>query len=138
MFLFFTVISVWYYLIFGWKAFDHPFVWGNLAAWRDILSSPTMFRLFFIWFISFPLGLILITIRTQARFRMFTRPRSPRAARSKVNFLMAVDIPLVVAGILLVVYGGVERQLNPLFLGIIFIIGLLLHLAEQWLWAYFS
>ena len=134
MFLILTVLTVWYYLIFGWHAFDHAFSWGNFG-WGGVILSPITLTLFLFWLIGTFLGFALIAGRSQARFLFYSsgiRTSSPRG-----NILKFVDIPLTVGGIALAVYGGLAGRLAPLMLGIMLTFGLLFHFAEQWLRARF-
>jgi hypothetical protein len=133
MFLIVTIIIAWFYQIVGWQTFDHPFSWGDVGAWRGVLFSPIMLCMYLLWFVGFTFVSFVIVIRSQSRFFAYIPTSRNRTGDLKEHFLKAVDIPLMMASIILALYGGVERQLDPLILGITLTFGLLLYLAEQWL-----
>src|SRR5438045_1268140 len=122
MFLILTIFNVWYFLIFAWYTFDHPFSWGNFGAWRAVIFSPTMLTLFLLWFLGAMLGSILLVARAQSGFFFFNT--RVNLSRPGGTLLSLVDIPLLLAGLALAIYGGVAGQLAPLMLGIILTSGL--------------
>jgi|SRR2546426_12567878 len=129
MFLILTVLTTWYYLIFGWRAFDHPFKWDDLGAWGHVVTSPISLTLFLFWVIGTVVGLFVMMVRSQSQYFFYNSGRRLRSTHG--NLLKFVDSLVLLASIALAVYGGVAGHLAPLILGTMLTIGLLLHLAEQ-------